>query len=102
MTKTTKTILIVGGVAVAVYLLTRPKTYPTQQAIYPGGVNPYANPYANPYGTTQPGVNPNLITAGANAINSLIPAITKLFGGGSTAAPVTPATNNLPSGYFGI
>jgi hypothetical protein len=69
MSKQTETILLIGGAALAVYLLTRPKTtVPT----------PYTNPYAyNPYSATLPKADPTagIISAAGGAAAGILNAI---------------------------
>ena len=88
MTTETKTILLVGGAAVVVYLLTRPRAA-TQPLI------PNYSAYAYQQ-QQQPGFNPQIISASASAIASLIPALSSLFGGSNT----TTAPASLPGGYY--
>lgn len=81
MTRQTKTVLLVGGAAALVYLLTRQRATPVMQPLPPAYL------YQQP--TSGPGFNPQIITAAAGAINTLIPALTSLFGGKPAAAPAT-------------
>jgi hypothetical protein len=63
----TNEILLIGGGAVIVYLLTRPKT-----TAYPPG---YVPPTYNPYAYQPPNQTSGLITAGGSALSSILNAI---------------------------
>lgn len=87
MTKQTKTILIIGGAAVAAYLLLKPKTT-TYQGL-PVAYNPGYAPGSYP----QTSNTAQTITAASAGLTSLNNIVKSWFGSGSTS----PATVQNPS-----
>jgi hypothetical protein len=71
MSKQTETILLIGGAALAVYFLTRPKTVlPPQQYTSPYGYNPYGQPQLPAGNTTS-----SIISAAGSAASGILNAI---------------------------